>query len=107
MPKAKPDTLLVLVNKIMSENNFSWTRRTEWSIWAAAGRECPTCSQPPLSPCLNMVDLNNGVPRLEAKINKQPHNDRIDRVKLIDGLRLRGYYTGQLPSEDKPRDADV
>lgn len=95
-----PLTLAQTVNGIFSDDRQLSRLRLESFIWAAKGRACPTCSVEPFQQCLNMTDLSHlrakvawagaGV-KGKVRVNKWPHNDRIDWQRLYDALIERGY----------------
>lgn len=84
--------LMIQCNEAMSGMNHH--RRREWIIYGARANECSSCGQAPNEPCLNKVDLNKGLPRDKCRVNRQPHDERIDWKRIRDGLRKRGYFKG-------------
>lgn len=71
----------------MSLCNFTYSQRVEWHIWAARHQICPSCSQAPYQPCLNLTEMRKG----RRKRTRWPHEDRIDWQRFYDGLTQRGY----------------
>lgn len=81
---------------IMRAWQFNYNRRREWVIWASRHHRCSRCNSPEYSPCLNLADKKHGkIPR----INRQPHDERIDWGKLLNGLKKRGYYRPQIEQQ--------
>lgn len=94
------DELLEFTNKVFHANHFTSARIREWVIWAARWQRCPECGVDPYQPCLNMYDVRRNLD--EKRINRWPHPPRVDRGRLLGGLRHRGYYTGpEQPGEKK------
>ena len=77
------------VMKIMALHDFSWEQRRLSFIWAAKGTPCLFCGAASYTPCLNKTDINNNV--TSPRVNRTPHNQRIDWEKLWDALVERGY----------------
>jgi hypothetical protein len=95
VPKQPTEQQLMMVQSNSAMQSFNHHRRREWIIYGARHRECPNCGQPPYEPCLNKVDLNKGIPRDKCRVNRQPHDERIDWKRIRDGLRKRGYFRGE------------
>lgn len=70
--------------------NFNKERRRNWMIWASAHQPCSVCKAGVREPCLNMLDIRKGIPREQARHNQNPHDARIDWVRLTTGLQKRG-----------------
>lgn len=90
------EIIMATCYQTMSAWDFNYARRQEWIIWAARHRRCPTCSSPPHSPCVNMADKKAGK---TPRINKQPHDLRIDWGRLLEGLKRRGYYRANIEAK--------
>lgn len=88
-PQKVGDEERILCYQIMLKNQFIHTRRQQWLIWASAHQPCPDCKADTRQPCRNMVDLKK-MPREEARINRNPHDSRINWKRLLEGLQKRG-----------------
>lgn len=69
---------------------MNYSRTLEWQIYGAKHRVCPTCLSPQNKPCLNMADIK--AKRPHPRVNRTPHEDRIDWDWILQGLKTRGYY---------------
>lgn len=95
-PLTEAEIEMAICYSVMTTWNFSYTKRLEWEVWAAAHRPCPTCHEPAKAWCLNMGDLHYNLnhPGADRPVrpNKRPHDRRIDWTRLLNGLKERGYY---------------
>jgi hypothetical protein len=83
------EIVMAICFRTMSAWDFDYSRRREWVIWASRHHSCRVCGSPDFSPCVNLADKKLGkVPR----INRQPHDERVDWARLFNGLKERGYY---------------
>lgn len=91
----KPSQNQIEAQQIMTQNGFRHWKRREWVIWGAKHQACEECGAEPYSPCKHLTDVKkvkNGelAPGFE-KINRQPHESRIDWARVLQGLYKRGY----------------
>lgn len=87
VPKDKYTQALVWA--IIRAWGFNYARRTEWTIYGARHQPCEACKSSAYMPCVNLTDLRAG---REPRINKQPHDERVDWERILEGLKTRGYY---------------
>jgi hypothetical protein len=62
-------------------------QKREWSVWAAKMRPCPKCKMGPGLSCVNLAKLKRNI----HEAVKWPHHERIDFLRMRDGLQQRGY----------------
>lgn len=80
------DIEMAICFSVMTAWDFDYTKRLEWEIFAARHQECPDCQAPPNHRCYNLSD------KTRTKLNKRPHDIRVDWTRLLNGLKQRGYY---------------
>jgi hypothetical protein len=86
--------LMAICYRTMSSWNFDYHRRLEWEVWAAKHQPCPGCPANTGEQCVNLVDVRlNKFPR---RLNKRPHDERVDWARLLSGLKQRGYYRASI-----------
>lgn len=73
--------------RAMTMCNFNNQRRLEWMIWAAKDHICPRCGVPAFEACENLTERKGG----QKVPTRWPHADRIDWIRMVRGLRQRGY----------------
>ena len=73
----------------MARYEFGYHKRTQSIIWASKDHDCPTCKAEAFSACINLTDVKRLVD--PPRQNKQPHDARVDWVKLATALKERGY----------------
>ena len=97
----------------MSAHGFSTDQRREWTIWAAKLELCSKCGARDGTPCVSLADLNNRdeARKQNPRINRWPHDPRINWDRLLNGLKQRGYYhptiEDQVRKMREPRDGSV
>ena len=74
---------------IMNMSRFSYQQKIDSQIWAAKQQKCRTCHAEPFTPCLNSTDIKAG--RSKPRINKTPHQLRVNWDLLLRTLRDKGY----------------
>lgn len=94
------EILMAICYSTMTSWEFGYQRRLEWQIYASRHRSCTVCKADPNSPCLNLSDIRYGK---EPRVNKQPHDSRIDWGRLLDGLKERGYYRPVIEHQTRRR----
>lgn len=83
------EVTMAICYSTMKSWDFSWARRRDWVIYASRHRSCTVCKAEPNQPCMNLHDVRYGN---KPRVNKQPHDSRIDWDRLLEGLKMRGYY---------------
>lgn len=68
-------------------SSFRGEQRREWYIWASKKRPCPKCKMGYGLPCIHLGQLRKGI-HLQTR---WPHDERIDWLRMFDGLKQRGY----------------
>ena len=79
-----------LAHAMMNRNGFNYEKKRRALIWAAKTQKCPDCGQEPYEPCLHLGELKTKA-REHVKINRQPHEKRIDWDRLLEALKQIGY----------------
>lgn len=100
-PYTEFEVTMMVCHAVMKAWDFDYQRRKSWFIWASKHRVCPTCLSPEHLPCLNMSDIKRGAP--EPKVNKVPHDDRVDWHRLLEGLKQRGLYRPVIENQVRKR----
>lgn len=103
--KTERDVTMALCFALMSSRDFTTVRRREWTIWAAKVYFCQDCKQAPGMPCISLADLKNRdtQKQLNPKINKWPHDSRVDWDRMLVGLKERGYYSPVIEDQVRRR----
>lgn len=79
-------------NKITWRLQWPYTKKKQWIIYGANGRECSECLAQPGYACRNVTEVRvRGFD--QARINTNPHGSRIDYARIFDGMVYRGYIT--------------
>lgn len=102
MPRIYNETEIVMsiCFTTMSAWGFDYARRLQWVIWASRHHHCRVCYSPEFSPCVNLADVKQGkVPR----VNRRPHDERVDWGRLLNGLKDRGYYKPAIEAQVRKR----
>lgn len=74
-------------NRIMHGAGFSPDQVHAAVVWAARWQACTKCGVGPYERCENLITR-----RRDHKVyTKWPHEERVDRQKLVEALKLKGY----------------
>lgn len=88
----------VLANEVINAAGMNVYQRREWLIYGSRHQTCPKCEAPAGSGCMDLSKRKRGI---EAPV-KNPHAERIDWKRVVDGLTERGYVAGARPPEPEP-----
>ena len=83
-------------NLIMQHAKFEPDEVHAAVVWAARWQACPKCKVEAYEQCVNLLDQRIATKRPGYQIRKikWPHEERVDREKLVMALRRKGYGSG-------------
>lgn len=95
-PMSENEVVMTICYQTMSAWDFSYSQRREWTIYAARHRVCPDCGAQVNNPCVNLQDQRLGK---TPRINRNPHDPRVDWGRMIAALKQRGYYRPSIENQ--------
>jgi hypothetical protein len=74
-------------NRIMHGAGFSPDQILAAVVWAARWQACSKCGADPYQRCENLAARR----KHQVSYTKWPHQERVDRQKLVEALQQKGY----------------